>query len=138
MGRLVKNPGAVKNTESASSVLLPGGSTAERPDAPEPGQVRFNITDSITEFWDGTTWNQGASTGLVSITKDTFTGDGSTVSFAMSISVSTATDVIVFVGGVYQNPDVSYTVNGSTTITFTSPAPNLETVVVLHGYNSIT
>ena len=138
MGRLVKNPGAVKNTESASSILLPGGPSAERPDSPEPGQLRYNLTDSLTEFWDGASWNQGSTIGLVPIGKDTFTGDGVLTAFTMSDTVIDGTDVIVFTGGVYQNPDVNYTVDGSTTITFTSPVPNLETVIVLHGYNSIT
>jgi len=138
MGRLVKNPGAVDNTESASSTLLPSGSTAQRPDAPEPGQIRFNVTDSLTEFWDGSTWAQGASTGLVSVAKDTFTGNGALAIFSMSTAVVNETDVIVFIGGVYQNPGVNYTVDGSITITFTGPVPNLETVIVLHGYNSNT
>lgn len=138
MGRLAKHQKMVENTGVANSTILPGGSTAERPDAPEPGQLRYNISDTVLEYWNGITWNQGGVTGLVSITKDDFVGNAVTTAFVMSSTVTTATDVVVFIGGVYQNPGVSYTVDGSTTITFTSAPPNLETIIVMHGYNRIT
>jgi len=44
--------------------------------------------------------------------------------------------VIVYVGNVYQNPTVAYTFNGTTTITFTSPPPLGQTVVILHNLAS--
>ena len=138
MGRLAKNPGAVSNVDAATSLLLPGGSTALRTDSPFPGQTRYNTNFNKIEYWDGTEWVQGSSTGLVPIAKDTMTGTGVSITFTMSQTVDTEADVMVFVGGVYQNPAVAYTVDGSTTITFTSPPPNLETILVLHGYNRIT
>jgi hypothetical protein len=51
-----------------------------------------------------------------------------------------ASAVAVFIGGVYQQPNVNYTVNGTTTITFTSPPPapgvNLNQIVIIHNINS--
>ena len=71
--------------------------------------------------------------------KDSFTGDGSTVAFTMSTSVTSnqAQRVVVAVGNVYQNPASAYTLSG-TTITFTSAPGNSESVTVIHGYDSTT
>ena len=67
-----------------------------------------------------------------------FTGTGAAPNTrVMSIAVVTATDILVFVGGVFQNPATAYTVDGSTTITFTSSPPNLENIVVLHGLTEV-
>ncbi len=136
MGRLVKHQQMIDNVGVANSTLLPGGSTAQRPDSPEEGALRYNTNNNAVEFYDGTTWQQGGTAGLVPVTKDSFVGDAATTTFVMSIAVTDETDALVFVGGVFQNPGVSYTNDGSTTITFTSPPPNLEAIVVLHGLNS--
>lgn len=140
MGRLVKNPQLAPNAGIAASGLMPGGTTAERPDVTTDGQMRYNTSNSAMEYTTdaGSSWQQIGATGLVTITKDSFTGNASTTAFVMSQTVTTATDILVFVGGVFQNPAVSYTVNGSTTVTFTSAPPNLEAIVVLHGYNEVT
>lgn len=65
-------------------------------------------------------------TGILTATLSTFT---------MSRKVATETDVVVFIGNIYQEPAVAYTVNGTTQITFTSPPPLKNTIVVLHGLN---
>jgi len=44
------------NIESLSSLQLPVGSTAERPNPAEPGMIRFNTNYSSVEFYDGTNW----------------------------------------------------------------------------------
>lgn len=125
------------NATSAESALLPGGATSGRPDVTDEGQMRYSTTNTGLEYWDGTAWRTLPHTGLVSITKDSFTGDAVETDFTMSIAVTTATDILVFVGGVFQDPAVSFTVSGSTTIVFTSPPPDLEAIVVMHGYNEI-
>ena len=71
----------------------------------------------------------------VTITKDSFVGDGSTAVFTMSITPDNENAIIVFVGNVHQNPGVAYTVSGAD-ITFTSAPPDTHTIVVLHGFNS--
>ena len=65
-------------------------------------------------------------------TKDSFNGDGSTTAFTLSRSVLLATDIEVFVGNVRQEPNVAYTVSG-TTLTFTgTPASGTGNIYVVH------
>ena len=64
--------------------------------------------------------------------KDLFNGDGSTTSFSLSKSVLLATDIEVFVGNVRQEPNVAYTVSGST-LSFTgTPASGTGNIYVVH------
>ena len=137
MGRLAKNP-QVANA-IASAVTMPVGSTALRPADPTDGTFRYNSTTNKLEIWNGTEWRTVGSEGVVTITKDTFTGDGSSILFgAMSFAKDAGTEatVQVFVGNVHQNPGVAYTFDGSTDITFTSPPPDTHTIVVIHGFDS--
>jgi hypothetical protein len=137
MGRLAKNPSMVSNAQAAASAVPPSGPSGERPSDTGIGAQRYNTTDAAQEYWDGAVWRTLPHTGLVTITKDTFSGNAVLTAFTMSIAVVDETDIIVHVGGVFQNPAVSYTTDGSTTITFTSPPPDTETIVVLHGYNEV-
>jgi hypothetical protein len=132
LGRLLKND----TIETASSAItVPTGTAGERPTTPENGQIRYNTSDNVMEMYVNSAWVTIAKVGLVSIVKDTFTGDGSTVAYTASQSIANENDVIVHVGNVHQNPGVAYTVSG-TTITFTSPPPDTHTIIVQHGYNS--
>ena len=64
--------------------------------------------------------------------KDLFDGDGSTTAFTLSRAVLLATDVEVFVGNVRQEPNVAYTVSG-TTLTFTgTPASGTGNIYAVH------
>ena len=56
------------------------------------------------------------------MTVDTFTGDGSTVNFTLSIDPISKDNIFVFIQGVYQDKD-SYSVSG-TTLTFTQAPPS--------------
>lgn len=62
--------------------------------------------------------------GIVSYDVLTAVGDGSTVDFTLDFEYSDPTQLIVFVGSIYQEPTVAYTVN-SFTLTFTS-APDAD------------
>jgi hypothetical protein len=63
--------------------------------------------------------------------KDTFSGDGSTVAFTMSLP-STTNNVRVVVENVIQDPTVAYSVSG-TTLTFTSAPPSgTDNIYVVH------
>ena len=131
-GRLLKND----TIETGSSaIVVPTGTTGERPTTPANGQIRYNSSDNVMEMYVNSAWVTIAKVGLVSIVKDTFTGDGSTTAYTASQSIANEQDVIVHVGNVHQNPGVAYTVSG-TTITFTSPPPDTHTIIVQHGYNS--
>ena len=142
MAGFVKNKGTFDggNTIKADDVGAtgtPAGGTADRPSDPDTGDLRFNTDESKLEVYNGTTFVQLSTTGVVTITQDSFTGDGSTVAFTMSTSVESdqTQRIVVAVGNVYQNPASAYTLSG-TTITFTSPPGDSETITVIHGYDS--
>lgn len=130
MGYFVKN----RRLESGStSVVIPGGSSAMRPAAPVFGQFRFNTDLGLLEFFNGTVFLPLSSAGSIAYTVDGFTGDGSTTVFTMSEVESTADQIIVFVGSIYQIPVTNYTVDGSFDITFTSAPPNGVPINVIHS-----
>lgn len=135
MGRFLKNPDIASG---ALGVKLPIG-TNTLSDAPVTGLIRFNSGNNRIEFYYNGAWNQVAKIGSVQLVIDNFVGDGSTVLFTMQQAESDPTAVAVFIGGVYQQPTINYTVSG-TGITFTSapPAPgaNPNTIIVIHNINS--
>lgn len=63
--------------------------------------------------------NQPLST---SFTTDTFSGNGSTTAFTMSIAPASTTSMLVIITGVTQDPS-TYTVSG-TTLTFSAAPPS--------------
>ena len=137
MGRYLKNT----QLEGGSyAIQLPLGSSSVGPDSPVNGQIRFNQTNNKIEFYYNTAWNQVAKIGTVQLVVDNFTGDGITQTFTMAQSESSPNSIAVFIGGVYQQPTVNYTVNGTTTISFTSPPPapgiNPNQIVIIHNINS--
>jgi len=136
MGIFLKNPDIAPGK---LGVKLPIG-TNTLSDAPVTGLIRFNSDTNRIEFYYNNAWNSIAKIGSVQLIVDNFTGDGIVQTFVMSQAESDPTAVAVFIGGVYQQPTVNYTVNGSTTITFTSapPAPgvNPNQVIVIHNINS--
>lgn len=132
MGYFVKN----RQLQSGSSgVVLPAGGGALRPLAPKFGLIRFNTDTAQVEFFNGLQFVELAAAGPIVYTVDSFTGDGSTVVFTMTVSESQAAQVIVFVGSIYQEPGQAYTMDplGSFDITFTSPPPSGEPISVIHA-----
>jgi hypothetical protein len=129
MGFYVKN----RRLQSGSTgVVLPTGSAATRPEYPTFGMIRYNTDSGLVEFFNGVIWDGLSPSGSVTYTVDDFTGDGSTTVFNMSSAVSSAQQIIVFVGSIYQDPATSYTVDGSIDITFTSAPPNTVPINVIH------
>ena len=112
---------------------MPSGNSATRPVGPVFGQFRFNTDIAQVEYYNGSVWVTVAAGGGVSYTVDSFVGDGSTTIFTMSEQESSAQQIIVFIGSVYQIPNTNYTVNGGFDITFTSPPPNGNPVNVIHS-----
>tara|TARA_R110002074_G_scaffold3043_2_gene16622 strand:- start:1354 stop:1803 length:450 start_codon:yes stop_codon:yes gene_type:complete len=123
--------------QSEQAITIPTGGTANRTAAPVAGEFRFNTDLSKMEFYDGSAFKTIPFQGTSAITQDSFTGDGSTVAFTMSTTVTSNQEqrVVVAVGNVFQNPASAYTVSG-TTITFTSPPGDSEPIVVIHGLDS--
>ena len=139
MGRHLKN---YSLNSQALALNIVNTSTANRP-AGQNGQIIYNTTTGTFQVYDNAWTNVSTGTSAAAtITKNTFTGDGSTGTFTMTISVTNTQDILVFIGGVYQIPTTSYSVSG-TTLTFGSPPPspngfdNDHIVTVLHGFNSV-
>lgn len=130
MGYFVKN----RQLQSGSTgVVLPTGDSADRPDHPTFGLIRYNTDSSgFIEFYNGTAFVP-LNTGNVQYTVDNFVGDGSTTVFTMSLAESSETQIMVFVGSIYQDPATAYTVDGGFDITFTSAPPNTVPISVIHS-----
>ena len=152
MGRYVKNPEATQ----WQTLEIPQVTTANRPSG-KNGQIIFNTTTSTYQVYNGSAWyNISEASRQKTITIDRFQGDGTTTTFGngagssiddstsatFSVGVSDATDIMVFVGGVYQVPTTNYSISGSgttATITFGSAPPGNDgttgghIVTIVHG-----
>jgi hypothetical protein len=119
---------------SDTGVVLPTGTTAERPTAQE-GVIRFNTeTGQYEVSQDGSTYtNLRTDADAADVSKDIFSGDGSTQSFTMSITPTDENTIVVYVDGVMQEPDQNYTITG-TTIDFGEAAHAGARIVVMHGF----
>ena len=134
MGRFLKTVNLL-GIGTANALQLPKGTTSERPGVPKVGDMRFNTETTTMEFFDGSAFQSQTIVGNVTPLVDKFTGDGSTVAFTMTQAASEVKQIIVFVGGVHQDPATAYGVS-STTLTFTSAVPTGEIVNVVHDVYS--
>jgi|TARA_R110000782_G_scaffold37644_2_gene88956 hypothetical protein len=152
MGRFIKNPVLTQG----SSVEIPGVSTANRPTGAN-GKIIFNTTTSTYQVYNGSAWyNVSEASREKSLTVDKFQGDGSTTVFGagegntldgstmatLSVVPTDATDMVIFVGGIYQIPTTNYTYSGGQ-ITFGSPIPandgtsNGHIVTIIHNLHKL-
>jgi hypothetical protein len=97
---------------SSDSILLPAGTSGQRPATPVAGMTRFNTTYNYMEYWNGSVW-ANTDTVFTLITDQQFTGDGATINFTLS-AASTTNATIVSINGVVQIPGLAYSVAGST------------------------
>ena len=120
---------------SNTGIVVPTGTTAERPTAQE-GVIRFNTqTGKYEVSEDGSTWaNLSTGASASSITKDIFTGDGSTTAFTMSTTPANVKNVILYIDGVMQEPTTNYTMSGDTVTTAGEAAHAGARIVVMHGF----
>ena len=100
------------------AIKVPVGTTAQRPTVAQ-GQIRYNTDLAQFEGYNGTSW--GTIGGGGNITVDTFSGNGSTTGFTLSVTPGATNNTFVFISGVYQQKS-TYSVSG-TTITFTTAPP---------------
>ena len=98
------------------SMIIPKGTTGERPGTGVQGMLRYNSTNGSAEVYTGATW-KNLSGDFTIITADSFNGDDSTTAFTLSESTTTAATMIS-INGVVQIPTSAYSVSG-TTLTFT-------------------
>lgn len=69
---------------------------------------------------------------------DTFTGDGDTTVFTLSRAAFTATFLDVTIDGARQQPDAAYTVDGTTSLTFSEAPPYNAEIFVIHSVTTAT
>ena len=103
---------------------LPTGTTAQRP-TPTAGMIRFNSTNNLAEYYDGTTWKVIDAPPVVSsISPTTETDANANITITGSGFASGAT--VKFVGDdgtIYNSPSV--TVNSPTEVVATTPSTAL-------------
>lgn len=100
-----------------AAFVIPAGTTAQRPASGNvAGTMRFNTDVARIEVYDGTEWDQVVG----GVTNQSFMGDGSTTTFILDRS-STSAAVLVMLNGVVQVPGTAYnmTPNPSTSLVFT-------------------
>jgi hypothetical protein len=116
-----------------SGLVLPQGDTASRPNA-QTGIIRYNTQTSRYEVsQDGSTWTSlrtEQTAGL--ITKDVWVGDGTTTTFILSTTPTSANNVIVYVDGVMQEPGFCYTLTGNV-LAFDGSGPGDSTTEAPHA-----
>ena len=137
MGRLVKN---LELDGVANSLLIPQGDTATQPTSPLAGMIRYNTTLNMLEFYNGSAFVQlaGGSGGKSTVTRDSFTLDGSTTIYPGLLFEPTADqNVLVFIEGVFQKDD-TYSISGTTiTLSSTLPSDDGKTLSVIHGFDAV-
>jgi hypothetical protein len=111
--------------DTTTGLILPVGNTAQRPSPGATGTVRFNTTTSLIEVYNGNAW---ASTSTA-VTNQTLNGDGSTYTFTLNRSTTTAA-VLVMLNGITQVPNQAYAMapNPSANLVFTE-APATSDVI---------
>ena len=115
--------------DGTESLGIPAGTTGERPSVPAAGMFRYNTT---TNEFEGYTTEWGAIGGgeVATIYVDTFTGDGTTVAFTASQSISVENNTQIYIDGVYQ-AKANYSTSG-TTVTFSTAPPNGTAIEMIH------
>jgi len=104
--------GAKLQINSNDSIILPVGTSGQRPATPVAGMARYNSTFNQLEFWNGSQW-ASTETVFTLITDQQFTGDGTTTNFVLN-AASTTNSTIVSINGVVQIPGLAYSVAGTT------------------------
>jgi len=135
MGYFIKNR---KVGRGPQGVTIPGSSLSDRPAETKIGSLRYNTDDNDYEYYNGTEYVKLSVQGESFITVDPFTGDGVTVQYTLTVDALSESQIMIFMGGVYQPPS-SYAIGITPTELNFSVAPPLNTPVhVVHGLASTT
>lgn len=137
MGRYLKN---TELKTGSYSIRAPYAPAAVGPNAPVDGLVRYNVTINKMQYYSVGAWRNFVSEGKVELFKDSYMGDGTNRTFGpMQQSYQPGEEIymLVFVGNVFQNPGVAYTVLNDQ-ITFTGTPGDQQPIIVLHGYGSVS
>jgi hypothetical protein len=106
-------------------ILVPRGTTAQRPITGENGMLRYNTTTGGFEGYVNGAWGAiggGGTPVTLTYSTGTASGDGTTTQFAINAG-RTVDDILVFVNGICFTPTIDYTISG-TVLTFTDAPAN--------------
>ena len=130
----ISESGQVIDIDVNGAVKMPDGTTAQRPSSPSAGMFRYNTTDGQFEGYT-TEWGaiagSGGSSGTSTISRDSFSGNGSTVNFTLSSSISNEANTQVYIDGVYQSK-LNYSTSGTTLTFSTAPPTGTNNIEVVH------
>ena len=153
MGRFVKSPNIGRD---GLGITIPNVTTAQRPSGTN-GQLIYNTTTSTYQSYIGSAWyNMSTAAGEKTLTIDRFQGDGTTTVFgsgagntldgstaaSFSVTVTDVSDIVVFVGGVYQVPTTNYTISGNQITFGSAPSGNDglssgHIITIIHGLHKL-
>jgi hypothetical protein len=138
MGRYLKNT----STRVGYALRLPTATDA----GPEPsnlidGLIRYNSQRDRVQFTFNGVWKDMALIGNTNILLQDEIGDGVITNFVMDNPVADAKSILVFIGGVFQEPNVNYTIVGNAISFATAPPPpslpsSPNKIVILYNFNS--
>ena len=123
-GNTATIPGATFAVRSSDSLLIPVGTTAQRPsnsgNVDITGMLRYSTSQNNLEWYNGSAWQTpGASTTIIQ--DQQINGDGSTTTFSVN-NATTTNATIVSVNGVLQLPTISYAMVGGNIVFTEAPA----------------
>lgn len=120
---VISESGQIVDIATTGAIRVPDGTTAERPGSPVAGMFRYNTEDDQFEGYT-TEWGAIAGSGgggATNLVINTASGDGSTVAFPLSNTISNENNIQVYIDGVYQSKS-NYT-TATNVVTFsTAPA----------------
>lgn len=113
--------------DGTQGFIIPAGNTAQRPSPAVQGTMRFNTDTLRVEVYDGSEWDVIVG----GVTDQQLNGDGSTVSFSLNRTTTTA-GTLVMLNGVVQLPTTAYSVSPSpgNTLVFTEAPVSTDVIDV--------
>ena len=129
---------AITTTIGTTAALkVPSGSTAQRPSSGVAGMFRYSSTLAAFEGYT-TEWGEIGGGGSTDISLNTFTGDGSDLTFSLS-AVAAENNTFVYIDGVYQNKS-TYAVSAAdpAVVTFSTAPPNGTAIEIMVAAISVS
>lgn len=128
----ISESGQVVDIATTGAIRVPDGTTAERPGSPVAGMFRYNTTDNQFEGYT-TEWGAiaGGGGGSSTITRDSFSGNGSTTGFTLSSAISDEANTQVYIDGVYQSK-LNYSIAGNVVTFSTAPHTGTNNIEVIN------
>ena len=121
---------------NTGSVKVSAGTTGQREGSPAAGMFRYNTTEGKFEGYT-TEWGEIGG-GAADLLLNSFTGDGSDVTFTLS-GAAIENNTLVYVDGVYQNK-ATYAVSGATpaVVTFSEAPANGSAIEIMVAAIAVT